>query len=58
MPHRWEHDKNPEAFFNVLFKLHEENEQFVVSILGENFQEIPEIWETWDMLEIREIQET
>ena len=43
-PHRWEHDKNPEAFFDILFKLHEESENFHVSILGENFNEIPEIF--------------
>ena len=43
-PHRWEHDKNPEAFFDTLFKLHDESENFHVSILGENFNEIPEIF--------------
>lgn len=45
-PHRWEHDKNPEAFFEILFRLNEENENFKVSILGENFQEIPEVFQT------------
>ena len=45
-PHRWEHDKNPEAFFNVLFQLQDEKESFKLSILGENFQEIPPIFQT------------
>ena len=43
-PHRWEHDKNPKSFFETLFKLKEAGENFKVSILGEQYQEIPEIF--------------
>lgn len=40
--HRWEHDKNPEAFFTALIKLKAENIPFEVSVLGQSFGEIPE----------------
>nr|XP_027197715.1 glycosyltransferase-like domain-containing protein 1 isoform X2 [Dermatophagoides pteronyssinus] len=44
-PHRWEHDKNPEAFFNILFRLKEERQiPFKLSVLGENYSEIPKIF--------------
>ncbi|CAD5111148.1 DgyrCDS486 [Dimorphilus gyrociliatus] len=43
-PHRWEHDKNPDLFFNTLFKLLEEGLDFKVSILGEQYEEIPAIF--------------
>ena len=45
-PHRWEHDKNPLPFFQVLFKLKEETDhKFQISILGEKFEEIPPIFD-------------
>ncbi len=40
-PHRWEHDKNPEEFFNALFKLHEMEIDFRLHVIGEQFSEIP-----------------
>lgn len=36
-----EHDKNPEAFFEALFHLLEEQLYFEVSVIGEQFSEIP-----------------
>jgi len=39
--HRWEYDKNPKSFFNLLTKLKENEYDFKVVILGENFSESP-----------------
>lgn len=45
-PHRWEHDKNPDGFFTVLLKLKAEGHRFIVSILGETYAQVPEIFDT------------
>lgn len=43
-PHRWEHDKDPDALFGVLMQLKKEGFSFRLSVLGEQFSEIPEIF--------------
>lgn len=42
--HRWEHDKNPEAFFRVLFELADEDIGFKLIVLGESYNHTPEIF--------------
>jgi glycosyltransferase involved in cell wall biosynthesis len=44
--HRWEHDKNPEDFFNILFQLKKDSISFKLNIIGENFKNSPEIFQT------------
>jgi glycosyltransferase involved in cell wall biosynthesis len=41
-PHRFEHDKNPDDFFEVLLELAEENLPFEVSVLGRAYRDTPE----------------
>lgn len=43
---RWEHDKNPELFFTALRKLVEREVAFRVSVVGQSFDEVPEIFAT------------
>ena len=42
--HRWEYDKNPETFFNALFKLKSENIDFKLIVLGEEYKKMPSIF--------------
>ena len=43
--HRWEFDKNPEAFFDVLFFLAEERVPFRLAVLGEAMRKWPPVFE-------------
>lgn len=40
--HRWEYDKNPESFFNVLYRLKASNIDFQIVLLGENYRNEPD----------------
>lgn len=40
---RWEHDKDPETFFRALGRL--DGLQFRLSVLGESYREVPEVFE-------------
>lgn len=55
--HRWEHDKNPRAFFRLLYTLAEEGLPFEVVILGENTRQKPEeFWQARERLQDRIVQ--
>ena len=43
---RWEHDKNPEDFFEAVKRLKENNINFRLSVIGEQFRDMPEVF-TW-----------
>ena len=42
--HRWEHDKNPELFFDTLFALDEKGLEFKLIVVGQSFRRVPEIF--------------
>jgi len=42
--HRWEYDKNPNEFFEMLYELSDLNFEFEIIILGENYTESPPIF--------------
>ncbi len=42
--HRWEYDKNPEEFFNALYRLQEEGVAFEVAVLGEAYRKSPPVF--------------
>ena len=39
---RWEHDKNPEEFFEAIRQLKERHVPFRISVIGEQFRDVPE----------------
>lgn len=41
---RWEHDKNPEDFFEALKLLTQEQIDFCLSVIGPRFREVPEVF--------------
>jgi len=43
--HRWEYDKNPEQFFEAMFRLEDRGLDFKLVILGERFKKQPPIFE-------------
>jgi len=42
--HRWEYDKNPELFFKTLFTLKNKKIKFKLIVLGEKYNEYPDIF--------------
>ena len=42
---RWEHDKNPEDFFEALGRLLDRGVDFRVSVIGERFRDCPEVFD-------------
>ena len=43
---RWEYDKDPQTFFEALYRLADEGLDFRVILAGENFRNVPEEFET------------
>jgi len=41
---RWEHDKNPQRFFDALKQLKSRGVDFRISVVGEQFRDVPEIF--------------
>ncbi|MCP4296008.1 MAG: glycosyltransferase, partial [Proteobacteria bacterium] len=41
---RWEHDKNPELFFKSLRILKSKKIEFRISVMGEQFRQVPEVF--------------
>jgi glycosyltransferase involved in cell wall biosynthesis len=41
---RWEHDKNPEEFFEALQRLNDRRIPFRISVIGEQFREVPAVF--------------
>jgi glycosyltransferase involved in cell wall biosynthesis len=42
--HRWEHDKDPETFFECLFALHRQNIPFELAVMGQSYRRRPAIF--------------
>lgn len=49
-PHRWEHDKNPEEFFEAVNILAEEGLDFEVAVAGQQFRDRPDVFERAEAL--------
>jgi glycosyltransferase involved in cell wall biosynthesis len=43
---RWEHDKNPELFFRILFQLADEDIPFQLIVCGQQFEDYPRIFDS------------
>ncbi|MBT3199885.1 MAG: DUF3524 domain-containing protein [Phycisphaerales bacterium] len=43
---RWEHDKDPETFFDAITRIEAAGVDFRLSVIGEQFNQAPEIFET------------
>jgi glycosyltransferase involved in cell wall biosynthesis len=43
--HRWEHDKNPEQFFEALFELDRRQIDFKLVVMGESFRNHPPVFD-------------
>jgi len=42
--HRWEYDKDPEAFFSALYQLADQGVEFRLAVLGESFGRAPAVF--------------
>ena len=42
--HRWEYDKNPEDFFDVLLELERRGVPFELAVLGQSFRRMPDVY--------------
>ncbi len=42
--HRWEHDKDPDYFFQTLYELDKKNIDFRLIVLGQSFQRKPDVF--------------
>jgi glycosyltransferase involved in cell wall biosynthesis len=43
---RWEHDKDPETFFKALEILQSHDVEFRISVIGQQFRDVPEVFTT------------
>lgn len=43
--HRWEYDKDPDAFFRVLRRLQKDDVPFLLVVLGESFRKAPAVFD-------------
>ena len=54
-PHRWEHDKNPESFFECLTRLKSDGFRFRVAVLGESYEEKPPVFDEFRYANVRTV---